>query len=262
MTSWKDRLALTAQRNRQEIVKAKLDRREMMRLGLLTAGGSLIAKAGLSSRAFGAGLTDKDPTLIRQPPSPPAQAVDGADAAPDGEEAGERPRHAVRPARRHHADRRRNQTDQPPILSPTTPTPTCTAAGAAGSFPPQKFYELTAAGDAAQAASGLCAHHRMGVRRPGSRSADPGQVRRADHGAIPQPPAVGDHPADLRHRRDHHASAQRPHSVGERRQPGQLLQLDQRSPTTGTNCRQSRLQGPALSECAGRLHRPEIRPLR
>ena len=73
MTSWKDRLALTAQRNRQEIVKAKLDRREMMRLGLLTAGGSLIAKAGLSSRAFGAGLTEKDPTLIRQPPSPPAQ---------------------------------------------------------------------------------------------------------------------------------------------------------------------------------------------
>ena len=53
MTSWKEKLALTAQRNRQEIVKAKLDRREMMRLGLLTAGGALIAKAGLSSRAFG-----------------------------------------------------------------------------------------------------------------------------------------------------------------------------------------------------------------
>src|SRR6476660_7319204 len=75
MTSWKDRLALTAQRNRQEIVKAKLDRREMMRLGLLTAGGSLIAKAGLSSRAFGAvsSLTEKDPTLATLPPSPPAQ---------------------------------------------------------------------------------------------------------------------------------------------------------------------------------------------
>src|SRR3954452_11317302 len=73
MTSWKDRLALTAQRNRQEIVKAKLDRREMMRLGLLTAGGALIAKAGLSSRAFGAepSLTDKDATLSRVPPSPP-----------------------------------------------------------------------------------------------------------------------------------------------------------------------------------------------
>ena len=45
MTSWKDRLALTAQRNRQEIVKAKLDRREMMP-GFATAGGSLIAQAG------------------------------------------------------------------------------------------------------------------------------------------------------------------------------------------------------------------------
>jgi FtsP/CotA-like multicopper oxidase with cupredoxin domain len=52
MTSWRDKLALTAQRNRQEIVKAKLNRREMMRLGLLTAGGSLIVKAGLSARAF------------------------------------------------------------------------------------------------------------------------------------------------------------------------------------------------------------------
>src|SRR5712671_2515628 len=74
MTSWKDRLALTAQRNRQEIVKAKLDRREMMRLGLLTAGGALIAKAGLSSRAFGQAaptLTDPDATLRRVPGSPP-----------------------------------------------------------------------------------------------------------------------------------------------------------------------------------------------
>jgi FtsP/CotA-like multicopper oxidase with cupredoxin domain len=52
MASWKDKLALTAQRNRQEIVKAKLSRREMMRLGLLTAGGSLILKQGLSARAF------------------------------------------------------------------------------------------------------------------------------------------------------------------------------------------------------------------
>ena len=40
MASWKDKLALMAQRNRQEIVKAKLSRREMMRLGLLTAGGT------------------------------------------------------------------------------------------------------------------------------------------------------------------------------------------------------------------------------
>ena len=76
MTSWKDKLALTAQRNRQEIVKAKLSRREMMRLGLLTAGGTLIAKAGLSSRAFGQAaptLTDPDATLSRAPASPPVR---------------------------------------------------------------------------------------------------------------------------------------------------------------------------------------------
>ncbi len=74
MASWKDKLALIAQRNRQEIVAAKLDRREMMRLGLLTAGGTLIAKAGLSSRAFGQSaptLTDPDGTLSKVPASPP-----------------------------------------------------------------------------------------------------------------------------------------------------------------------------------------------
>ena len=76
MSSWKDKLALTAQRNRQEIVKAKLDRREMMRLGLLTAGGALVAKAGLSSRAFGQAaptLNDPDATLSHAPPSPPVR---------------------------------------------------------------------------------------------------------------------------------------------------------------------------------------------
>jgi FtsP/CotA-like multicopper oxidase with cupredoxin domain len=65
MASWQEKLALTAQRNRQDIVKAKLSRREMMRLGLLTAGGALVAKAGLSSRA---GLA-KD---LGVPPSPPS----------------------------------------------------------------------------------------------------------------------------------------------------------------------------------------------
>ncbi len=79
MTSWKDKLALTAQRNRQEIIKAKLNRREMMRLGLLTAGGTLIAKAGLSARAFaqqgpGGGLTPLTSVSgVDGPPSPPAR---------------------------------------------------------------------------------------------------------------------------------------------------------------------------------------------
>jgi len=70
MASWKDKVALTAQRNRQEIVKAKLNRREMMRLGLLTAGGGLILKHGLSSRAEAA-LTDPD--RAKYPPSPPVR---------------------------------------------------------------------------------------------------------------------------------------------------------------------------------------------
>src|SRR6478735_1871541 len=64
MTSWQDKLALTAQRNRQEIVHAKLSKREMMRLGLLTAGGTLALKSGLSSRAL-AQVTGKT-----TPPSP------------------------------------------------------------------------------------------------------------------------------------------------------------------------------------------------
>src|SRR5215218_10457699 len=65
MTNWYDKLAGVAQRNRQEIVNAKLSRREMMRLGLLTSAGSLVVKGGLSSRAFAQVVP-----LI--PPSPPS----------------------------------------------------------------------------------------------------------------------------------------------------------------------------------------------
>src|SRR5882672_3158541 len=72
MSSWREKLAVVAQRNRQEIVKAKLSRREMMRLGLLTAGGALIAKQGLSARAFAKGGADDLPltTPVSVPPSP------------------------------------------------------------------------------------------------------------------------------------------------------------------------------------------------
>jgi hypothetical protein len=74
MTSWKDKVQQQAQRNRQDIVKAKLNRREMMRLGLLTAGGSLVVKQGLSNRAFGAELlTDPDATLSKATASPPVR---------------------------------------------------------------------------------------------------------------------------------------------------------------------------------------------
>ena len=43
-----------ARLNRMEIIDAKLSRREMMKYGLLTAGGALVAKSGLSIRAAGA----------------------------------------------------------------------------------------------------------------------------------------------------------------------------------------------------------------
>jgi FtsP/CotA-like multicopper oxidase with cupredoxin domain len=78
MPGWKDRLAIIAQRNRREIVKAKLSRREMVRLGLLTAGGSLIAKQGLSAGITSSndGTLNTDGRLLssidRTPASPPA----------------------------------------------------------------------------------------------------------------------------------------------------------------------------------------------
>jgi FtsP/CotA-like multicopper oxidase with cupredoxin domain len=78
MPSWKERLAVVAQRNRREIVKAQLSRREMVRLGLLTAGGSLIAKQGLSAGITSSndGTLNTDGRLLSSvdltPPSPPA----------------------------------------------------------------------------------------------------------------------------------------------------------------------------------------------
>ena len=47
---WKE--LYQARRNRLELIKAGLSRRDLMNMGLLTAGGVLIAKRGLSSRAY------------------------------------------------------------------------------------------------------------------------------------------------------------------------------------------------------------------
>lgn len=52
MPDWYEKLARISQRNRQEIIHAKLSRREMVRLGLLTSAGTLVGKSGLSSRAL------------------------------------------------------------------------------------------------------------------------------------------------------------------------------------------------------------------
>ena len=49
---WK--LMCNAARNRREIIAAALtSRRDLFKMGLLTAGGALVAKHGLSARAWG-----------------------------------------------------------------------------------------------------------------------------------------------------------------------------------------------------------------
>jgi FtsP/CotA-like multicopper oxidase with cupredoxin domain len=141
--SWKDKLALIAQRNRREIVKAKLSRREMMRLGLLTASGSLIAKPGLSAGITGSsdGTLNTDARLLssvdRTPPSPPAapwvqpmpilprkmsiQPTQMVDGQPDGTTLIER------------------ATERVPHQFFTFDPHTGTYGG---KFPPKKFYEM------------------------------------------------------------------------------------------------------------------------
>jgi FtsP/CotA-like multicopper oxidase with cupredoxin domain len=73
------RLAERARRNRLEIRKARLSRREMLRLGLLTASGALVAAQGLSSRALAKSSRRRDDDEREEPssgysltvPSPP-----------------------------------------------------------------------------------------------------------------------------------------------------------------------------------------------
>jgi hypothetical protein len=139
MADWK-RLALTAQRNRQEIVNVRLSRREMVRLGLLTAGGSLVIKQGLSSRWAWAD-SPPSPTatpFIQELPRIPIQQSVRADQLTGG--------HPATPT-------------QPSTLTLAPVDGTTLIDGAThrvpqslftvnedgtfgGSFPPKKFYEL------------------------------------------------------------------------------------------------------------------------
>ena len=50
---WRE--TLTAQKNRRELIAARLGRRELFKLGLLTSAGYLVAKSGLSAWADGCG---------------------------------------------------------------------------------------------------------------------------------------------------------------------------------------------------------------
>ena len=136
MSGWKARLALTAQRNRQEIVKAQLSRREMARLGLLTAGGALVAKSGLSSRAFAGGgdAPASPPTKPWSQPLPllqikqPVAASALSGGAPDGttviEHANERVKHQLwdkfPPKKFYEITMRETQIKLDPSYSPTT----------------------------------------------------------------------------------------------------------------------------------------------
>lgn len=59
-----------ARRNRQELVQAGFNRRDLMKMGLLTSAGLLIPKRGLSARALNsAGMPDDIP--CDSPPTPP-----------------------------------------------------------------------------------------------------------------------------------------------------------------------------------------------
>jgi FtsP/CotA-like multicopper oxidase with cupredoxin domain len=111
-----NKLALNAFRNRQEIVKEGLTRRELFKLGLLTSTGWLVAKSGLSSRAHaqfggGGGSTSSPQTrafiepLPRPPINVPQAALTPAPTAAPNSAAGEGR------ARAHQAF-----TSQPPQL--------------------------------------------------------------------------------------------------------------------------------------------------
>ncbi len=74
MAGWKQKLAETARKNRVELVEAKLSRRDLFKMGLLTSGGFLVAKMGLSSRAVDAGnvvVGPKTTPWVEELPIPP-----------------------------------------------------------------------------------------------------------------------------------------------------------------------------------------------
>jgi len=79
-----NKLALTALRNRQGIIKAGLSRRDLMKLGLLTSSGYLVAKEGLSARAAYADncISPQTRAFIETLPIPPVQQTVTLSPAP------------------------------------------------------------------------------------------------------------------------------------------------------------------------------------
>src|SRR5262249_55406969 len=71
---WEQKLAEPARKNRVELIDAKLTRRDLFKLGLLTGAGYLVTKVGLSSRAAGAGGRPQSPATtpwVEELPVPP-----------------------------------------------------------------------------------------------------------------------------------------------------------------------------------------------
>jgi FtsP/CotA-like multicopper oxidase with cupredoxin domain len=72
------RLMLEAAKNRRELIAAGLtSRRDLLKMGLLTAGGMLVAKSGLSARAYpqsGSGGSNNLCVASQQAASPPTRA--------------------------------------------------------------------------------------------------------------------------------------------------------------------------------------------
>ncbi|HEY2133208.1 MAG TPA: hypothetical protein VGH36_09570, partial [Acetobacteraceae bacterium] len=186
MTSWKDKLALTAQRNRQEIIKAKLNRREMMRLGLLTTGGALIAKAGLSARAFADQGSGSGRASLTVP------GVDGQ-SPPVTPWAVEMPRLWVQQPVDYHKMEFGPPTGNTPVDGATRQIPhqyfSYNAAtdtfgpGSQGSFIPQKFYELEMREDHINLNPGLAGNTRFFCFHDNNGNARvPGPLIRAKYG--------------------------------------------------------------------------------
>src|SRR5438128_7343088 len=85
----RSRDAEIARRNRQELITAKLSRRDLIKLGLLTGSGLLVAKRGLSARAAeAAGELSSPPTtpfVVPLPIPPIAEPVPSLTPAPRAE---------------------------------------------------------------------------------------------------------------------------------------------------------------------------------
>lgn len=81
----RNRLAEIARRNRSEIVASRLTRRDLIKMGLVSSAGYLVAKKGLSSRVSGQAL-ESPPTrpFVEPLPIPPIkEPVPALEPAPD-----------------------------------------------------------------------------------------------------------------------------------------------------------------------------------